>query len=139
MADDEATTLVRLGDTDLTLAAEVDDVRGRTVLDRNGDETGDVEGLIIDQRERRVRFLEVSSGGFLGMGKKRVLVPVDAVTSVDDEHVYINQDREHVASGPVYDPELTPEPERPYEDVYGYYGTMPYWGAGYIYPGYPYR
>ncbi|MCH7230768.1 PRC-barrel domain-containing protein [Glycomyces sp. L485] len=137
---DETATLVRLGDTDLTLANEVDDVRGRTVIDRNGDETGEVDGLVIDQAERKVRFLEVSSGGFLGMGKKQVLIPVDTVTRVDEEHVYVDKDRAHVASGPVYDPELTPEPERPYlEDVYGHYGLMPHWGSGYIYPGYPFR
>ncbi|GAB3644505.1 PRC-barrel domain-containing protein [Glycomyces tarimensis] len=136
----DTSTLVRLGDTDLTVANEVDDVRGQTVIDRNGDETGKVDGLLIDQPERKVRFLEVSSGGFLGLGKKQVLIPVDAITRVDDTNVYIDKDREHVASGPVYDPELTPEPERPYyEDVYGHYGYMPHWGTGYVYPGFPFR
>ena len=137
---DETATLVGLGDTDLTLANEVDDVRGHKVIDRNGDETGEVDGLVIDQAERKVRFLEVGSGGFLGLGKRQVLVPVDAVTRVEDEYVYVNKERGHVASGPVYDPELTPEPQRPYiEDVYGHYGYGPYWGSGYIYPGYPFR
>lgn len=44
-------------------------MRGRQVVDRNGDEVGKVEGLIIDEQERRVRFLEVGSGGFLGLGE----------------------------------------------------------------------
>lgn len=139
MNDEEMTTLIRLGDSDLTVANEAEDVRGRTVIDRNGDETGSVDGLLIDEPERQVRFLEVGSGGFLGLGKKQVLVPVDAVTRIDDDHVYINRDRKEVASGPGYDPELMPVPDRPYyEGVYGHYGLMPYWGAGYRYPGYPY-
>ncbi|MCC3765100.1 PRC-barrel domain-containing protein [Glycomyces sp. TRM65418] len=139
MNDDPTTTLVRLGDSDLTVANEAEDIRGRKVIDKNGDETGSVDGLLIDEPERKVRFLEIGSGGFLGLGKKQVLVPVDAVTRIDDEHVYINRDREEVASGPGYDPELMPEPDRPYyEGVYGYYGFMPYWGTGYRYPGYPY-
>jgi sporulation protein YlmC with PRC-barrel domain len=137
--NDEMTTLTRLGDTDLTVANEAEDVRGRKVIDRNGDEAGSVDGLLIDEPERKVRFLEVGSGGFLGIGKKQVLIPVDAITRIDGEHVYINRGREEVASGPGYDPELMPEPDQPYyEGVYGYYGFMPYWGAGYRYPGHPF-
>lgn len=136
--NDNTTTLTRLGDSDLTVANEAEDVRGRKVIDRNGDETGSVDSLLIDEPERKVRFLEVGSGGFLGLGKKQVLVPVDAVTRIDDDHVYIDRGREEVAAGPDYDPELTPAPDRPYyEDVYVHYGYLPYWGAGYRYPGYP--
>ncbi|MQM26876.1 PRC-barrel domain-containing protein [Glycomyces albidus] len=137
---DELTTLVRLGDSDLTVANEAEDVRGHKVIDRSGEETGTVDGLLIDESERKARFLEIGSGGFLGMGKKQVLVPVDAVTRVDDDNVYIDKDRQLVASGPEYDPELMPEPDRPYfENLYGYYGYAPHWGAGYVYPRYPYR
>ncbi|MCD0443214.1 PRC-barrel domain-containing protein [Glycomyces sp. A-F 0318] len=136
---DPMRTLTRLGDTDLTVASEADDVRGRKVVDRGGEEAGTVDGLLIDESERKVRFLEVGSGGFLGLGKRQVLVPVDAVARVDEEHVYLSTDREHLASGPGYDPELAPAPERPYEEVYTHYGLMPHWGAGYMYPGYPFR
>ncbi|GAB4001109.1 hypothetical protein GCM10029992_35500 [Glycomyces albus] len=68
---DQATTLVRLGDTELAVASEADDVRGHDVVDVDGDEVGRVDSLLIDRGERKVRFLEVGSGGFLGMGKKR--------------------------------------------------------------------
>lgn len=137
---DEMATLRRLGDSDLTVANEAEDVRGRKVLDNRGDEAGTVDGILIDEPERKVRFLEVGSGGFLGIGKKKVLIPVDAVTRVDDEYVHIDKDREHVVSGPGYDPELMEEPDNPsyYAGVYGHYGYVPHWGAGYIYPGYPY-
>ncbi|GGS49021.1 MULTISPECIES: PRC-barrel domain-containing protein [Actinokineospora] len=131
-------TLVRIGDTDLTLANPDDDVRGRAVFDRKGEEVGSVDGLIVDEDERRVRFLEVASGGFLGIGQQKVLVPVDAVTAVGQDDIRIDQDREHVVGAPVYDPDLTVE--RTYaDDLYGYYGYVPFWGAGYMYPGFPYR
>jgi sporulation protein YlmC with PRC-barrel domain len=136
--NDIPTTLTRLGDSELTVANEAEDVRGRKVIDKNGDETGSVDSLLIDEPERKVRFLEVGSGGFLGIGKKQVLVPVDAVTRIADERVYIDRDREQVAASPVYDPELTPEHDQSYyEGVYVHYGYLPYWGAGYRYPGYP--
>jgi hypothetical protein len=57
----ETAVLVRLDDTDLTLADPADDVRGKSVVDTNGDEVGEVDGLIIDQEERRVRLLQLSA------------------------------------------------------------------------------
>lgn len=134
--DNASGTLIDLRDTALTLADPADDLRGRKVVDRNGDEVGDVDGLIIDEKERRARFLQVGSGGFLGLGEKKQLVPVDAITAVDDEVVRINTERTHIAGGPIYDPEVVPEP-RYYEDLYGYYDYTPFWAPGYLYP--PFR
>jgi sporulation protein YlmC with PRC-barrel domain len=130
--------LVRLADTDLTLADAADDVRGRTVVDRGGEEIGEVDDLVIDEAERRVRLLQVASGGFLGLGKQKVLVPVDAVTSVDDEVVHVDTDRDHVASGPVYDPDLVLRQDT-VAGLYDHYGVLPYWNAGYRAPGFPFR
>lgn len=129
-------TLVRLGDTDLTLADPAEDIRGRKAVDRNGDEIGTVQSLLVDDAETKVRFLEVESGGFLGLGGESRLVPVDAVTEVTDDLVRIDQTRERVHEAPEYDPELAQTVDY-YGDVYGYYGYAPFWGAGYVYPGYP--
>lgn len=57
---------------------------------------------MIDTREQKVRLLEVESGGFLGMGETKVLIPVDAITRITDQDVYINDTREHVAGAPRY-------------------------------------
>lgn len=136
---DEIATLVRLSDTGLTLADPEADIRGTTVVDRDGEEVGTVDDLFIDEAERRMRFLEIGSGGFLGIGKEKRLIPVDAVTEID-EHIHINQERSLIAAGPGYDPELKPIPERPdIEEIYGHYGVIPFWGAGYIYPVYPFE
>lgn len=132
-------TLVRLSDTGLTLADPEADIRGMTVVDRDGEEVGVVDDLFIDESERHMRFMEIASGGFLGIGKEKRLIPVDAVTEID-ERIHINQDRGLIASGPGYDPELKPIPERPdIEAIYGHYGVMPFWGAGYVYPVYPFK
>jgi sporulation protein YlmC with PRC-barrel domain len=128
--------LVRLSDTDLTVADRAEDIRGRNVLDMAGEELGEVDDLLVDDREHKVRFLEVSSGGFLGLGAKNFLIPVDAIMRITEDAVYINQSRERVASAPRYDPTLVDE--RYLREVYGYYGYPPYWGADYRYPAYPY-
>jgi sporulation protein YlmC with PRC-barrel domain len=128
--------LVKVGDMGLTVADPADDIRGRKVVDRNGEEIGEIDSLFIDEEERHVRFLEVASGGFLGIGESKFLMPIDAITRIEDEVVHVDQTRERVAAGPRYDPELVELPS--WLDYYGYYGYGPYWGPGYIYPPYPY-
>lgn len=133
----QSSMLHRLSDSNLTLADAGADIRGRRVRDVAGDEIGKVDDLLIDDGERKVRFLEVASGGVLGIGETKVLLPVEAVTSVGAEEVRINQSREKVSGAPRYDPELTEASHL--GDIYGYYGyTTPFWGLGYNYPRYPY-
>lgn len=128
-------TLKRLGDTDLTLADRAEDIRGLDVMDVSGEELGEVDDLLIDDREHKVRFLQISSGGFLGLGATKFLLPVEAITRITDDTVYVNQSRERVAGAPRYDPALVDE--RYVSDVYGHYGYPPYWGPDYRYPSYP--
>ncbi len=135
--DTNTATLVRLGDTDLTVNDPREDIRGRTVVDRNGEEIGHVDALLIDDQERKVRFLQIASGGILGIGAQTFLVPVDAVTRVGPDQVVVDQTGKHIAGAPKYDPDLTYD-EGYYGDLYGYYGYGPYWGPGYTYPAYPY-
>jgi sporulation protein YlmC with PRC-barrel domain len=137
MTETKTAALVRLDDTDLTVADPAADIRGRPVFDRNGDDIGDVKSLLIDETERKVRFLEVESGGLLGLASERRLLPVDAVVRVEDGAVRVDQAREHVHGSPAYDPQLAHD-DSYYRDVYGYYGRAPYWTAGYMYPTYPY-
>lgn len=129
--------LVTLGDSDLTVADPREDVRGRTVVDRNGGEIGHVDALLIDDRESKVRFLRVASGGFLGIGESTFLLPVDAITRITADQVVVDQTQERVAGAPAYDPDLVYDQEY-YGGLYGYYGYAPYWGPGYAYPAYPY-
>lgn len=137
MSTNGPATLVKLGDTDMTVADPAEDIRGRKVIEQGGEEIGEVEGLMLDSHESKVRFLQVASGGFLGIGEKKFLVPVDAITRIDNDHVHVNQSREHLAGAPAYDPDLVTD-EDYYANVYGYYGYAPYWTAGYAYPAYPY-
>src|SRR5262245_50306871 len=134
--NDIRTRLIRLSDTNLTLADRAEDIRGLKVFDVSGEEVGSVNDLFIDEHERKVRFLEVSSGGFLGLGATKFLLPVEAITRIGVDEVYINQSRERVAGAPQYDPTLVED--RYVSDVYSHYGYPPYWGPDYRYPPYPY-
>lgn len=130
--------LIRLSDTDEIIASGDDDILGRTMLDKDGEKLGTVEDLLIDPDDRRVRFLVVASGGFLGLGENKAFIPVDVISRVTDDEVHVDQSRERVAGAPVYDPEIVDAPEHHeyYSSVYGYYGFAPYWMPGYTYPDY---
>jgi len=130
--------LEKLSDTDLTLAAPEQDIRGRDVVDLRGTKIGHISELFIDEDERKVRMLEIRVGGFLGIGDRHFLLPVDAITKVDEDAVHVNETRERIVHSPIYDPTLIVAPTpASWEPFYGYYGLSPYWGAGYLYPNFP--
>src|SRR5918998_1796193 len=99
-------TLLRLSDTDLTLADQSEDIRGRKALDMADGGLGKIDDLLIDEREHKVRFLQVASGGFLGLGTTKFLLPVDAIMRITPDAVYINQTRRKTSGAPPFDPDL---------------------------------
>lgn len=119
-------TLVRLRDTDQTVADPDEDIRGRTVYDSGGDEVGSVEDLLIDPDDNAVRMLRVEHGGVLGFGAKSSFIPVEAVSRISEDEVHIDQSRDRIAEAPRYDPDLIDEPDY-YIGLYDYYGYAPYW------------
>jgi len=137
METPQGATLLRLSDTDLELPEPQKDIRGRKVVDSAGQEIGHVDELLIDSKEKKVRFMQVASGGFLGMGAQKLLIPIDAITRIDKDAVRISRTREHVAGAPKYDPQLVADRDH-LDRLYGYYGFAPYWVAGYTYPMYPF-
>jgi sporulation protein YlmC with PRC-barrel domain len=139
-ATTDNTSLEKLKDSGLELADPSQDIRDRKIVDSNGVEIGHVSGLFIDERERKIRMLEIRVGDFLGIGGQHVLCPVDAITTVTKDQVTINQTRERLVHSPAYDPEIITAPRN--EDFfpyYGYYGFSPFWNAGYQNPLYETR
>ena len=122
-------SLTRLEDSSFRISDRSPDIRGRKLIDSGSYEIGDVKSLVVDEQAGEVRFLEVRSGGFLGLGGDVHLVPVDAVTSVGEEAVQVDVTRERVLDAPAYEPEVD-DPEAYYSDVYVHYGYRPYWAGG---------
>ena len=134
--DQTPSTLRALGDTGRTVADPAEDIRGLKVRDGTGDDLGTVDELLVDERTMRVHFLRVTHGGILGFGASASLVPVEAVTRIDEDTVDVDVDRQRVAGAPAYDPEMTDEHSY-YDSLYGFYGWTPYWAGGYVYPDLP--
>ena len=72
--------IVKLSNADFQLEEPWQDVRGFDVYDNNGDKIGTVEDLYFDRETHVARFFDVSVGGFLKMGKKHLLIPVEEFT-----------------------------------------------------------
>ena len=137
MTDDKAASLQKLSDIARTVSQDDEDIRGRNVKARDGEELGEVDDLLVDPAENKVRFLVVASGGFLGLGQTKSFIPVEAVSGITADEVRTDQAKDKIAGAPTCDPDIVEE-RGYYEDLYGYYGYTPYWAPGYIYPGYPY-
>ena len=120
--------LIRLGDSDFVLANPEDDLRSKDVYDAEGQRLGSVEDLYIDGHEREVRFLEVGAGGFLGIGEKHYLLPVEAVTEVAEDRVTIEPGRAKKVSGPApFDTKVAPP--TPDEHKSDDYTSLPFGNA----------
>jgi sporulation protein YlmC with PRC-barrel domain len=131
--------LTKLRDGDLRLADDRQDVRGRAVIDQSGKTVGHVKSLFIDEAERKVRVLDIGGGGFLGMGDQHFLLPVDAITSIRDNEVHVNETADRIKHSPAYDPTLVVNYDRDYwEPYYGYYNREPWWSGAYGYPNHWY-
>jgi sporulation protein YlmC with PRC-barrel domain len=144
----DAPALFSLNDEPYDVKNPAEDVRNRTVVDRNGEEIGSVDDLLIDDREHKVRFLRIKEGGLLGIGVRYRLIPVDAVTRITEDTVAIDQTGEQVGSGPEYDPTVAADDvwrreafgeDGYYPSLYQHYGYSPFWAPGYVYPGYPFH
>lgn len=128
-------TLHHLSKSTLALADPTQDLRRRRVIDAEGADLGIVEDLLVDDLERRVRFLRVRHGGLLGIGADHFMVPVEAVDVVGEDAVRLTRTGSEIAGAPHYDPELVEQPD--WTRIYGYWGYAPYWMAP-TYPPYPF-
>ncbi len=127
-------TLRTLKEADEILADPSQDIRGRDVLAKDGEKIGKVDALLVDDEESKVRFMRVEAGGFLGIGERKFLIPVDAITSVDRDHVHVDQTHDKIIGSPLYDPSVVARPANYYGGIYDYYGYGPFWAMGYGYP-----
>jgi sporulation protein YlmC with PRC-barrel domain len=97
--------LIKLSEFDVPLEESWQDIRDLDVYDVAGEQIGSVEDLYVDRETRLPSYLIVSAGGFLGVGKKTFLVPVEEVSrSVGEERVTIQVPKEKVLNSPEFDP-----------------------------------
>ena len=113
--NEEGINLVKLEDFEGELEEYWQDIQGYSVLDKNGYEVGVVEDLYIYEDAAAVDILKVE------VEERHLLIPVDALTSVSEDGVEVEQDREVIVDSPEFDSEDVPDQETR-RAAYAHYG-----------------
>ena len=115
--------LIKLRDSDRPRDVTAKALLDGDVYDRDGKKIGTVKYLYVDTEDEDVRFLDVGSGGFLGLGEKHFMVPMEAVTDTSGGGVTIEESREKVEGSPKLETKGVPE-DAYQQEVYDYYGYL---------------
>ncbi|MGE3539627.1 MAG: PRC-barrel domain-containing protein [Candidatus Tectimicrobiota bacterium] len=124
-----STALRRVSETEWPITAPDVDIRDRKVMDIAGEELGTVTDLLVDIREHRVQFIEVASGGFLGLGQTTFLLPVAAIVRIMDDTIYVTPTQQQVQQAPRYEPTMRQREDSAlghYADLHRHYNYPPY-------------
>ncbi|HWI90326.1 MAG TPA: PRC-barrel domain-containing protein [Flavisolibacter sp.] len=108
--------LQELDRSDFEIVQGEPDIRGWDVRNSRGQKIGEVEELIVDAQQKKVRYMVVDlDDNELKLDHKKVLVPIGLAQlhEKDDDVILPNVQGEHFTSLPAYDKNsLTPEVER---------------------------
>ena len=100
-------------------------ITGTSVCNRQGEDLGKIEDLMIDVDNGEIQYAVVSFGGFMGLGDKLFAVPLEAM-SVDtsDEHFILDQTKERLENAPGFNKDDWPDSAnaRWRTEVRSYYG-----------------
>jgi sporulation protein YlmC with PRC-barrel domain len=119
----QRSTLTKLSELDLPLEEPWQDMRGLEVYDITDEQIGTVEDLYVDREARQARFVVVSAGGFLGVGKKHFLVPTEEVSrDMGEGQVTVTEPRDKVLNSPEFDPDVGVPPPELQQAIKAYYG-----------------
>jgi hypothetical protein len=85
------------------------ELRQRGVFDSGGSLIGYVENVYVDD-EGTFRFVDVATGGVMGLGTKHRLVPVEAIAEGEPGSITLTVDQQTIESTPTLgDPHAAPD------------------------------
>lgn len=108
--------LVKLEDFEGELDEGWREAKGGKVLDEGGEEVGTVEEIYVWPQAEAAHVIEAEVEG------RHVLIPADAITSVSEDGVEVEQPGGVILKSPEYDPDDVPDDDavRTAFDYYGY-------------------
>lgn len=113
-----------------TAVLSADTLTGDSVVNRQEEDLGKIEHLMIDLEKGRVAYAVLSFGGFMGMGDKLFAIPWDALkVDTEEKRFVLDVDKKKLELAPGFDKEQWPDmADRTWgADVYRYYDAKPYW------------
>ncbi len=105
-------------------------ITGDKVVNRQGENLGDIKDLMIDTSNGRIAYAVLEFGGFLGLGSKLFAVPLSAMEVDTENKCFIfDQSKESLQTAPGFDKDVWPNfTDRAWgSSVHQHYGVRPYW------------
>ncbi len=87
------------------------DLRQYSVQDSRERVIGHVADLYVQEEDGTLRFVDLIMGGFLGLGRKHYLIPVEAIAETLPGLVVLKVDKETIEQAPIFpNPHAGPDP-----------------------------
>jgi hypothetical protein len=105
-------------------------ILGAKVLNRENQDLGTIEDLVVDSRDSRIAYAILSFGGFLQMGDKHFAIPWAALAfNVAEKVAVLNVDKDRLKNAPGFDKDHWPDMADTEwgSQIHGHYGYRPYW------------
>ncbi|MBF0474826.1 MAG: PRC-barrel domain-containing protein [Deltaproteobacteria bacterium] len=106
---------------------------GETVVNRQNENVGQIDEIVIDAKRNRIAYAVLSFGGFLGMGSKLFAMPWEALEfSPTENKLILNVDKDRLKNAPGFEkadkwPDFS---DTAWGDcIYKYYNFTPPWSA----------
>jgi sporulation protein YlmC with PRC-barrel domain len=81
------------------------EIIGSNIENRQGENLGEIEDLVVDPATGRISYAVLSYGGVLGVGDKRTAVPFNALNPKPDdpEKLVLNIERQRLEQAPAFE------------------------------------
>lgn len=100
---------------------------GEEVVNRDGENLGDIKDLMIDVNSGQVTYAVLEFGGFMGMGSRLFAVPMSAMKlDTENKRFILDQSKEKLENAPGFDKDDWPDfaDESLNESIHSYYGVQ---------------
>ena len=104
---------------------------GETVVNRQSENVGKIDELVIDAKKNRIMYAVLSFGGFMGVGNKLFAMPWEAFEfSATENKLILDVDKEKLKAAPGFEKgDNWPDFKNKLwgESIYNYYNYTPPW------------
>ncbi len=107
-----------------------DTLQGDKVVNRQGENLGEIEDIMLDVPSGRVAYAVLSFGGVMGIGDKLFAVPWSALTLDADQKCFVlDVSKDRLKNAPGFDKDRWPSMADTSwaTDVHSFYNAQPYW------------
>ena len=105
-------------------------VEGTAVYNRSDQRLGSIHSVMIDKKSGKVAYAVLTFGGIFGLREQVHPVPWEVLSyDVDLDAYVIDLSRDELENAPTLKLDEADRPQpKDYEEVYGYYSKLPWWG-----------